>query len=108
MNKKEMLDLIIKGFGVYLLVLAIIAIPKMLGALFTLPFVFGLDPGEDSLVMTLRTGLISGSMEALVKFIIYIIASVNFLRSGSWVKKLMGCEKVSKESVKTCPPSADQ
>ena len=32
MNKKEVFDLIVKGFGVYLLVLAIIAIPKVFGA----------------------------------------------------------------------------
>ncbi len=92
MNKKEVLDLIVKGFGVYLLVLAIIAIPKLVGALFMLPFMINSSLGNESLVTTMRSAVISDSVETIVKFIIYIIASVNFLRSGSCVKKLMGCE----------------
>ncbi len=95
MNKKEVLDLIVKGFGVYLLVLAIIAIPKVFEAFLMLPFMIGHGPGNEPLHVTLRYGLISQSVETLIKIIIYIIASVNFLRSGSCVRKLMGCEKVA-------------
>ncbi|MHC4639322.1 MAG: hypothetical protein ACYTBP_11670 [Planctomycetota bacterium] len=97
MNKKEVLDLIVKGFGVYLLVLAIIAIPKMFGAFFLLPFMVGQDLGNESLATTVRYGVISDSVVAIAKFIIYIIASINFLRKGTWVKKLMGCEKVAEQ-----------
>jgi len=38
MKKDEMFDLVVKGFGVYLLVPAIIAIPKMLEGIMMLGF----------------------------------------------------------------------
>ncbi len=97
MNKKETLDLIIKGFGIYLLVLAITQIPKIFGACLMLPYVIGRDMPDESLAVTLQFGVISDSVETFVKFIFYIIVSVNFLRSGSWVKMLMGCERAAEQ-----------
>ena len=47
------------------------------------------DPFED-MMKALQTNYISQIIGVVIRFVIYIIASINFLRSGSWVKKLMG------------------
>ncbi|MBN2211734.1 MAG: hypothetical protein JW709_10105 [Sedimentisphaerales bacterium] len=96
MKKAELFDLIVKGFGVGFLMLAIIAIPKMLEGIIMTCFhlINGVwDHGGDELakyMRTLWTTQLSASLGAIFRFIIYLIAAVNFLRSGSWVKKLMG------------------
>jgi hypothetical protein len=93
MKKDEIFDLVVKGFGVYLLVLAIISIPRGIEGLFLLWLYTGCstsEPAISSFIASLHSSSISQSVVAIIKFIIYIIASVNFLRSGSLVKKLMG------------------
>lgn len=104
MDKEDLFDLIIKGFGIYLLVLAIIAIPKAIEGIFMLVFLAVCNPFSGSeekaaeLASTVQSAWVSGSIGAAVKFVIYIIASASFLRSGALVKKLMGKKKISKEN----------
>jgi len=95
-DKDELIDVIIKGFGVAFLFLAIIAIPKVFEGLVTLGAILFYTPeGEVSnntkcVLLATRPSMIVQSVGAVIKFVIFIIASINFLRSGSWVKKLMG------------------
>ena len=93
MKKDEIFDLVVKGFGVYLLVLAIISVPRVVEGLLLVWLYTGCSTSEpvgSSFIATLHSSSISQSVVAIIKFITYIIASVNFLRSGSLVKKLMG------------------
>lgn len=111
MKKEDYFDLIIKGFGVYLLVLAIIQIPSVLNGLLLFVSYIALGGGFDfsgdadamsKIENTIRATTISKSLAGIFTFAIYIIASINFLRSGSWVKKLMGKTKIVEQS-----PSSD-
>lgn len=104
MKKDEVFELVIKAFGVYLLVLAILALPKMLEGLLMLGVYMtqgswgGSSDAMGEMMQTLKTTYMSSSLGAVIRFVIYIIASINFLRSGSWVKKLMG-RKATAEQV---------
>ena len=104
MKKDEIFDLVVKAFGVYLLVLAIIALPKMLAGLYIVAIclVKGISitgsNGQQVGAAVKATYLLSNLGGAFL-FSLYIIASVNFLRSGSWVKMLMG---------KTAQPNIEQ
>jgi hypothetical protein len=103
MDKKDSFDLIIKGFGIYLLVLAIIAFPQAISDILMLIFMAAYNPFSGSpektteLVSTIKSGCISGGIGAIVRIVIYIIASVSFLRSGALVRKLMGQKNISPE-----------
>ena len=103
MDKEDLFDLIIKGFGVYLLVLAIIAIPKTVVGIFMFVFFTVYNPssgpsGEISnLAEIFWSSSISDGIGAIIRFVIYIIASISFLRSGALVRKLMGKKNISKE-----------
>ena len=91
-----MFDVVIKAFGVAFLFLAIMAIPKVFEGIVILISMFYYPPKGDPttdikyLYTMTRPAAISQSIGAIIKFIIYIIASINFLRSGSLVKKLIG------------------
>jgi hypothetical protein len=99
MNKDELFDVIIKGFGVAFLFLAIMAIPKALEGLLILAYIPHHLPKSEApdnitnLLAATWPGMIASCIGAVIKFIIFIIASINFLRSGSWVKKLMGQQR---------------
>jgi len=105
MKKDEIFDLIIKAFGVYLLVLAIIALPAMINGAFMLSVSLSSGPIGDTgsleggLRQTLQTNYMSASVGAIARFVIYLIVSINFLRSGSWVKKLMKNNSTSEQTV---------
>lgn len=96
MTKSDVFELIVRAFGVYLLVLAILAIPSMLQGLVILVFYAGQEPhasGELGDVMrNLWTTSVFSSLGGFFRFVILILASINFLRSGSWVRKLTGCQ----------------
>lgn len=100
MDKNDWFDLIVKGFGVCLLVLAIIAIPNIIKGFSTVFLVgFSETPADSSesaaqLYGTLRSAMISDGIGSTFRFIIYLIAAVNFLRSGSLVKRFMGKDDV--------------
>jgi len=102
MNKEDTLDLIIKAFGVYLLVLAILAIPSVLQGLSAITFYLYQRPWEDSgadanemreMMNTLQTNMLFSGLGSLFKFAICLLAARNFLRSGSWVKWVMRNKK---------------
>ena len=121
MKKDEISELIVTGFGVYLLVLAIIAITKMLEGIIMLGFYlvqgsWWVTGGGDTIgnvMTTVQTAYISSSLGAVIRFAIYIVASINFLRSGSWVKRLMrrnptaeqDIGQVSSEAAPSAPPA---
>ena len=96
MKKAEVFELIVKAFGVYLLVLAIIALPTMLQGIIMLAFYLtqgpwgGTGDAMGEMMTTLKTTYMSSSLAAVIRFVIYIVASISFLRSGSWVRKLIG------------------
>ena len=95
MRKAEVFELIVKAFGVYLLVLAIIALAAVLQSAIMLVFSLaqGSLAGADSimaeLVSAYKTTYVSAGLGAVIRCVIYTVASVNLLRSGSWVKRLM-------------------
>jgi len=101
MKKDEIFELVVKAFGVYLLVLAIIALPKMLEGLLMLGFYLtqgswgGSSDAMGEMMRTLKTTYMSSSLGAVIRFVIYLVASINFLRSGSWVKRLMGSKSIA-------------
>lgn len=98
MNKDEFFDVIIKGFGVAFLFLAIMIIPKVFESISSLIAMVlyspeGAPTGDFKYIFfATKPAVIAQGVGAVIKFIIYIIASINFLRSGSWVKKLMGLQ----------------
>ncbi|MFA5424182.1 MAG: hypothetical protein WC374_10035 [Phycisphaerae bacterium] len=96
MNKNDWLDVIVKGFGVCLLVLAIIQLSNIVEGIYS-AFLGGFvkAPSDSSESVTniyavLRSSLISKGIGSTFRFILYLIAAVNFLRSGSLVKRFMG------------------
>jgi len=46
-----------------------------------------------------RYALLSGLKGGIIKFVIYILASINFLRSGSLVKRFMGKKKKAEPNI---------
>ena len=99
MKENNTFDMIIKAFGIYFLVLAIMSIPGLLSGVIML-FYYSINElgnvaeGETSkLIKVTYSTHLSSAINNVVRFIIYIIASINFLRSGSWVKKLMKAKK---------------
>ena len=95
MKKDEIFDLVIKAFGVYFLVLAIIAIPKMLSGLFIsgLWLIKGISitgSHGEQVGRTVKATYLLSNLGGVFMFAVYITVAVNFLRSGSWVKFLMG------------------
>jgi tellurite resistance protein TehA-like permease len=88
MTKDDFFDLIVKAFGVFFLVLAIMQIPSVITGAFVLLSVFGMNFPDDT--DKTQVTLFIASFGGIFKFFIYILASVNFLRSGSLVKKIMG------------------
>ena len=99
MTKDDFFDLIVKGFGVYFLVLAIMQIPSVIKGAFVLLSVFGMEFPDDT--NNVQVALFITSFGGIFKFIIYILASVNFLRSGSLVKKIMGKRKTTEPNTMT-------
>ena len=94
MKKDEIFDLIVKGFGVYLLVLAIMAIPEFVKGIASLAYCLCSLPSEnadavDKISTALKGTYISSGLGALVKFAIYLAVSINFLRSGSLARMIM-------------------
>lgn len=104
MKKDEVFELVVKAFGVYLLVLAIIALPKMIEGVIMLGFYLtqgpwgGTSDATEGIMTTLKATYMSSSLGAVIRFAIYIIASINFLRSGSWVKRLMKKNNIAEQS----------
>jgi hypothetical protein len=96
MNKDDWFDLVVKGFSVCFLVLAIIAIPGIVKAMYLAIFLGlsgALTDSNDAMAQywnVLRSGMVSDGIGSAVKLVIYLFAAVNFLRSGSLVKKFMG------------------
>ena len=109
MTKDELFDVVVKAFGVLFLTLAIMAIPELFKGIGMLIFMLtygpiGATPDEaDRWIMAARPGIISESIGAIMKSVIYIIISMNFLRSGSLVRKLMG-KKHSEETEEATNP----
>ena len=105
MKENDTFDLIIKAFGIYFLVLAIMSIPGVLSGLlmlfyYTINGLWDVTEGDINKVLKMtKSSHLSLAINNVLRFIIYIIASINFLRSGSWVKKLMK----AKENVKSLP-----
>ena len=101
MRKEDLFELLVKGFGMCLLVLAVIALPKMLEGAVMLWFyasVGGLGGGTEAareMMDTLRATYMSSSIGAIIRFVIYVLVSINFLRSGSLVRKLMGRKAIA-------------
>ena len=97
MTKEEIFDLMIKGFGIYFLVLAIIALPGVIKGILVfasylpaLPWDFsGTDEGMEEILRTIKVTSFTQTLGYIIKLVIYIVASINFLRTGSWVKRLM-------------------
>ena len=103
MTKNDFFDLIVKGFGVYLLVLAIMQISSLITGIILFINYLSINFPNDAVTSmnTLRVTMLSASLGGTIKFIVYIFAAVNFLRSGSWVKKIMGKRKTTEQSAIT-------
>ena len=96
MSKDDVLDLIVKAFGVGLLVAAIAAIPAMIENVILVGGLArqgamgeGPEFTADFWNVARSTHIASG-LGALAKFLVFALASFNFLRSGSLVRRLMG------------------
>ena len=95
MKKDEILDLVIKGFGVYLFVLAVTALAAAAEAATRLVYLSSLSmPGANpdyaqamsaGFRMMNRTAI----PEALVKAGIYFVVAYNLLTSSSWIKAIV-------------------
>ena len=98
MKKNDFFDLIVKGFGVCLLVLAIMQIPSLITGIILLTnyLLINFPNDAETSINALRVTMLSTSLGGTIKFIVYIFAAVNFLRSGSLVKKIMGKRKTAK------------
>jgi hypothetical protein len=105
MKKDDYFELIIKAFGIYLLILAILAIPNVLSSMVMVIF-WPRDIMHESevngLMGKLGQTMVLRSFEQIFRFTILFVISLNFLRSGSLVKKLVGAK------TKTTEPNNNQ
>ncbi len=96
MTKDDALDLIVKAFGVGLLVAAISMIPTMVeSVMMANTFESHESTGDGEQLLSdywslVRSGQVSSGLIALLRFLLYLLVAVNFLRSGSLVRRLMG------------------
>ena len=94
MDKSDALDLIIKAFGIFLLVKAVQAIPQMISGIMIFCVVgFGGIKSlltDTELTKTINAMMLSQGIDSLAKFVIYLVISISFLRSATWIKKIIG------------------
>jgi hypothetical protein len=92
MTKDDAFDLIVKAFGVGFLAAAIASIPAAVEALATV-YALGLHDSDGRMsesMSPLRSMQVVASLGAMAKFLVYMLASFHFLRSGSLVRWLAG------------------
>ena len=98
MTKEEIFDLIIKAFGVYFLVLVIISLPKIISGMTIITYYLISFPYTNEMFEEISKSLkIAGatlSLTIILKILIYLIASIIFLRSRSLASKLVGKKKI--------------
>ncbi len=98
MTKEDIFDLIIKAFGVYFLVLVIISLPKIISVIIIITYYLITFPYTNEIFEEMSKSLkIAGttnSLTIILKLLIYLIASIIFLRSRSLASKLVGKKKI--------------
>jgi hypothetical protein len=98
MTKHDWTWLIVRGFGIYLLVQAVIAIPSVMSSAFgfyeTFPIVHSFDANLDRMSQTLRSHYFSELFNSSAKLVICGSFGVYLVRSGSWLFKIL------------CPPDS--
>ena len=92
MNKNDYVELAIKIFGVYLVVLAVIEAPAIVGSIYGVWSMGDLASTNDDLG-NLRRTMTKAQFTILfassLKLVLYSLIGVYFLRSGAWFFRLV-------------------
>jgi predicted membrane protein len=94
MNKKDWIEIIIKGFGIYFIVLAIIAIPGLISGFLAVPlYLYHAIPESGSEVPSymkqLHLTLLTSSATSILRFIVYVFAAKYFLTGPKLIYRLI-------------------
>ena len=95
MTKDEWIWVAIRIFGIYLLVLAIMALPETIGYVYASIQMNAVEAaGNDlmSLATSIRNTAMSKGLIAITQVIIFTAFSFYFLRHGKWLHKLASSE----------------
>jgi hypothetical protein len=94
MTKDDVQDQIFRAAAVYLLVLAVIALPNGVSSALALAFLaeeaIRGAMFEDSITGTLTTTAIASAVGATFKVIFYIVVARNLYNGASWFRRLLG------------------
>ena len=94
MSKEELIDIILKAAAIYLIVLAVIALPDVVAALINISLLArtALETltGDATIGQTIMATGISASITGVTKFVLYIIVARNLFSVGSWFKWILG------------------
>ena len=115
MNKKDGFDLILKAAGVYLFVLAVAALPRVVGALVQIGMLsrslLAVLEGEGSIGETLMATGVSSSITGILTFVLLIVVARNLFNGGSWVKRLLAKKDATQQEdgpVSSETPASDE
>ena len=91
MTKDEWIWVAIRIFGIYLLVLAVIAIPEAIGNVYAhIKMSFTIQDSSDlpKLAISLKEAAIAKGSTAVAQFILFSMVSYYFLRHGKLIHKM--------------------
>jgi len=95
MTKDEWIWVAIRIFGIYLLVLAVIAIPEAIGNVYAyIKMSFTIQDSSDlpKLAISLKEAAIAKGSTAVAQFILFSMVSYYFLRHGKIIHKMASSE----------------
>jgi hypothetical protein len=94
MSKEDLIDIFFKAAAIYLVVLAVIALPNVIGALLNISFLARIAlealTGDSTIGRSLMATGISTSITGVIKFVLYILIARNLFSGGSWFKWVLG------------------
>lgn len=95
MTKDEWIWVAIRIFGIYLLVLAVIAIPEAIGNMYAyIKMSFAIEDSSElaKLATSLRGAAIAKGFTAIAQLILFSLVSYYFLRHGKLIHRLASSE----------------
>ena len=101
MEKREIVDLILKAAAIYSFILAVIALfnalQSLIGILIVSSSYFGKYPDDLPIAQTALSTFIISSIGGILKSVLYIVVGRNLYNGGSWLRRIFG-DKVSPQT----------
>jgi hypothetical protein len=95
MNRQQLSWLVIRAFGLYLLLEAFMHLPDLLGGLYAARYysnlISSLSSGSDHPASTFRPGMYVYFFAPLLKIVLFSAAGIYLLRDGAWLVRLLDC-----------------